>query len=77
MKLFSVHVDRDRSEPSTVEDGVRTKKIDRIVYRYAAESIESVWERHHNVLIPEFDTLIGVIEDAPAIELIPSAGSGA
>lgn len=73
MKLYSVHIDRDRTEPSTIEDGVRTMKIDRIVYRYAAESIETVWNHHRPLMMEEYDTLIAIMEDAPQVEVLPGA----
>lgn len=70
MKLFSVHVDRDRPEATRDDDGKRSVKIDRITYRYAAENIEAVWDHHRPLMMEEYDTLIAVIEDAPAVTII-------
>ena len=68
MKIFRVVTQRDGKtikEPGIVETEI--KQIDR---RYAAETIQQVWDEIEHIRTDEDETLIAIIEEHPAISII-------
>lgn len=73
MKVFRVITEQDGKTEN--KDGVRVTSIDRAEYRYAAETIEEVWEAIGWIREDAEKTVIAIVEEAPAITILtPNAG---
>jgi len=68
MKVFRVIIERDGKTRKV--DGVKTTEIDRAEYRFAAETMEEVWEEILWIRDDVEKTLIAIVEEAPAITIL-------
>ena len=75
MNLYSVHIDRDRLDGGPGDASPVSGKIDRLVYRYVAQNIEQVWERHREIIMEGHDTMIGIAEEAKGVEVLAPVSS--
>ena len=71
MKVFRVVSERDGR--TTKEPGKTSVEIVREEYRYAAETMEQVWDRIEFMRLDPEQALIAIIEEAPAITVIDIA----
>jgi len=69
MKVFRVVTERDGE--TTKQPGGSKTAILREEFRYAAEDIEQVWEALDYIRKDQDRTIIGIIEEAPAIQILP------
>ena len=68
MKVYRVVTERDGE--TTKKPGGTVTDIERMEYRYAAEDIDIVWE-YCRAMVAEIDeTIIAIIEEAPAITVL-------
>ena len=70
MKIFRVVTQRDGETTAVPGSGKRTTEINQIDRRYAAETIEEVWEEIIDIRQDEDETLIAIVEEHPAIQII-------
>ena len=68
MKVFRVITEQDGK--TRKDDGVKVTEIDRAEYRYAAETIEDVWEAIDWLRDDIEKTVIAIVEEAPAITIL-------
>lgn len=68
MKIFRVVI--DRNEETANEPGNRTTKIVRQELRFAAETIQHVWDGIEFVRRDNEVVIIAIIEEAPAITIL-------
>ena len=68
MKVFRVVTEKDGETTKT--PGNTKTEIVQTDYRYAAESIDEVWEAINQLIIHEEETVMAVVEEYPAIMII-------
>ena len=68
MKIYQVVSDRDGE--TTREPGKHNTEIVREVLRYAADSIEDVWDAIEWIRTDQERTLIGVFEEHPSVTVL-------
>ena len=72
MKLFRVVTERDGA--TTKEPGRSTTQIERADFRYAADTIEEVWNAIERLRNDPECTVIALIEEAPAVTVLSQNG---
>jgi len=70
MKVYQVVYEHDGE--ITAEPGKQSIEINRVTVRYAAEHIAEVWEAIEWLRNDEEQTIIAIIEEAPAIIMLGS-----
>ena len=70
MKVFRVVVERDGQKTS--EPGKQVTEIVREEFRFAAETMQQVWNAIAWLRDDTERTLIAIVEDAPAITVLPA-----
>jgi len=70
MKVYQVVYEHDGE--TTTALGKKSTEITRMVIRYAAEHIAEVWEAIEWLRNDEEQTIIAIIEEAPAITVLGS-----
>ena len=68
MKVYRVVYEEDGE--TTAEQGKRSTEIRRVEVRYAANTINQVWEAIDWLLSDEERTIIAILEEAPAITVL-------
>lgn len=72
MKVYRVVAERDGA--TTRKPGEVSVEIVREDYRYAAESMQQVWDAIADLRNDPERTLIAIVEEAPAITVLGSEG---
>jgi len=70
MKVYQVVYEHDGE--TTTEPGEKSTEIKRVVARYAAETMSEVWDAIEWLREDEEQTIIAIIEEAPAIVVLGS-----
>jgi hypothetical protein len=73
MKLFRVVVERDGK--TVKAPGISETEVQRFEYRYAANSMQEVWDVIEELRRDEEQHLIAIVEDAPLVEVVRAAAS--
>jgi len=73
MKVYQVVYEHDGE--TTTEPGKKSTEIKRVVARYAAETMAEVWDAIEWLREDEEQTIIAIIEEAPAITVLGSNGT--